>query len=84
MTMQNLLPETMTVTLETIEALEEASARLARVLRQAVPPRPGRDPGAIEYDSWLAHSPGVVEYDSWIRSALLSAPGARAGRASPG
>lgn len=26
-------------------------------------PQPGRDPGAIEYDSW--RDAGAIEYDSW-------------------
>lgn len=65
--MQNLLPETMTVTLETIEALDEASARLLRVLRQAARPNAERDAGAVEYESWLGGSDGTMEYESWAK-----------------
>lgn len=46
---------------------------------QAAQPKPERDAGALEYDSWRARAPGELEYESWA----LSAPGARAGRASP-
>jgi hypothetical protein len=62
---QTLLPDTMAVTLEAIEALEEASARLLRALRRISRPQGGRDAGTMEYDSWHARSPGALEYDSW-------------------
>lgn len=58
-------PETFTMTLEVLEALEVTSARLVRRLRQAAQPGAERDAGSIEYDSWAARSAGELEYDSW-------------------
>jgi len=43
------------VTLESIEALEEASALMFRSLRRNALEAKGRDAGAIEYDSWVVN-----------------------------
>jgi hypothetical protein len=52
---------------ETIEQLEEASALMFRVLRRSALQHDGRDPGALEYDSWAsgARAAGAIEYESW-------------------
>ena len=65
MNADTVLPETMSVTLEILEVLEETSTRLVRTLRQAARSGAERDPGAIEYDSWFARSAGDREYESW-------------------
>ncbi len=62
---QTVLPDTMSLTLEAIAALEEASARLLRVLRRVAQPEGRHEAATMEYDSWLARSPGALEYDSW-------------------
>lgn len=57
------LPEGGSVTLtldgsatpEAIDALEEATTLMFRSLRRGAGRPPGRDAGAIEYDSWIAH-----------------------------
>lgn len=65
MNADTVLPETMTMTLEILEALEKTSTRLVRTLRQAALSGTGSDAGAIEYDSWHARSAGELEYESW-------------------
>lgn len=52
-------PEAMMV--ETIQRLEEASARIFHALRENARQHQARQAGAMEYDSWSA----AVEYDSW-------------------
>lgn len=42
---------------ETIQRLEEASARIFHALRESA----RQQAGAMEYDSW----PAAMEYDSW-------------------
>lgn len=48
-------------TLETIQMLEEASARMFRALRRNALHQRAQEAGAAEYDSWA----GVIEYESW-------------------
>jgi len=64
---QTILPETMTTMLETLEALEQASARLVRAVRHAARDKAERDAAALEYDSWFDRSAGELEYDSWAK-----------------
>jgi hypothetical protein len=52
-------PEAMTV--ETIQRLEEASARILHALREHARQQQAQQAGAMEYDSW----PAAMEYDSW-------------------
>jgi hypothetical protein len=51
------------VTLERIGIVEDALSAFFRVVRGEAQPQPGRDSGAIEYDSW--RDAGAIEYDSW-------------------
>jgi len=46
---------------ETIQRLEEATARIFYALRENARQQEGRHAGAMEYDSWSA----AMEYDSW-------------------
>jgi len=57
------LPEAMI--LETLQRLEEASARITHALRENERQQRARQAGAMEYDSWSA----AIEYDSWCASA---------------
>ena len=52
---------------ETIEKLEAASTLVFRALRSSALQHQGRDPGAMEYDSWAggARAAGAIEYESW-------------------
>lgn len=49
------------VMVETIQRLEEASARIFHALRENARQQQARQAGATEYDSWSA----AMEYDSW-------------------
>jgi hypothetical protein len=51
--------------LETLQRLEEASARIAHALRESARQQQARQAGAMEYDSWSA----AIEYDSWCAGA---------------
>lgn len=53
-------PEAMMV--ETIQRLEEASARIFRALRENARQQQARQGGVMEYDSWSA----AIEYNSWF------------------
>jgi hypothetical protein len=46
---------------ETIQRLEEASARIVDALRENARQQQARQAGALEYDSWSA----AMEYESW-------------------
>ena len=57
---QTDFPEAMIV--ETMQRLEETSARIFRALRENARQQEARQAGAMEYDSWSA----AIEYDSWF------------------
>ena len=46
---------------ETLQRLEEASARIFHALRENARQQQARQAGAREYDSW----PAAMEYDAW-------------------
>ena len=56
-----------TMTAETIQMLEEASALMFLALRRNAAPAASREAGAAEYDSWSRRSAGDAEYESWLR-----------------